>query len=112
MTLPESTNESSAAYGATLAAARAVAISSCVFCLVVAALIVINHYRVKAADPVNSEALTALIAEVSKRPADDDLKADVRTFDLLARKAFYTSQRFAIVGAYLLAGLPRPAGCI
>ncbi len=83
-------------------AARSVAVVACVFCLLVCALIIINHMRMKAADPLNSVALARLLEQLDDKPGDATLIENVRSLDLLARKAYFTSQRFAVTGAYLL----------
>ncbi|MHC4713179.1 MAG: PQQ-like beta-propeller repeat protein [Planctomycetota bacterium] len=83
-------------------AARSVAVVACVFSLLVCALVIINHMRVKAADPLNSAALASLLEQLEENPGDAALVENVRTLDLLARKAYFTSQRFAVTGAYLL----------
>jgi outer membrane protein assembly factor BamB len=71
-------------------------------CAVVGAVLAINHRQAKAADPLNSPALLDLVKRAQANPAESNLVAEVRAMDLLARRAFFTSQAFARRGAWLL----------
>lgn len=72
--------------------------------MVVCALMVINHVRTTAADPLDSPALQRLIAQLAESGDDPIVREQVRAVDLLVRKAYFTSERFQRVGAWLLGG--------
>jgi outer membrane protein assembly factor BamB len=71
-------------------------------CAVVGTVLALNHRQSKAADPLNSPVLLELVKRAQANPADSNLVAQVRAMDLLARRAFFTSQSFAQRGAWLL----------
>lgn len=87
-----------------LHAARAVAVVAGIFSLVVCIVIIANFLQTRAADPLNSKELEALIGELRERRDDGELREAVRALDLLARKAYFTSRGFNRAGAYLLVG--------
>jgi outer membrane protein assembly factor BamB len=70
--------------------------------MVLSILIIVNYIQVKRADPLNSVALRAMIERLHSNPGDDALRQDIRTLDLLARKAYFTSQWQIRMGGYLL----------
>ncbi|OQW96012.1 MAG: hypothetical protein BWK77_06570, partial [Verrucomicrobia bacterium A1] len=71
-------------------------------CAVVGTVLALNHRQSKAADPLNSPVLLDLVKRAQANPVDSNLVAQVRAMDLLARRAFFTSQSFAQRGAWLL----------
>lgn len=71
-------------------------------CAVVGAVLALNHRQARAADPLNSPVLLDLVQRAQENPADSNLVAQVRAMDLLARRAFFTSQALAGRGAWLL----------
>ncbi|MFW6289808.1 MAG: PQQ-binding-like beta-propeller repeat protein [Mariniphaga sp.] len=81
-----------------------VALLAGVFCAVVAGLLLLNYWQMSGIDPVESKALEALVARLKTEPNNADLMAEIRNFDLLARKAYFTSQWQIKTGAYLLLG--------
>jgi outer membrane protein assembly factor BamB len=84
-------------------ALRAVSLVSGLFCLVMAALLVISALRMQAADPLASPALTALKQRLASSPSDEPLAAQIRALDLLARTAYFSSRSQIDSGAILLA---------
>jgi outer membrane protein assembly factor BamB len=75
-----------------------------VFCLVVSVLLLVNYGQLKTNDPLNAPALVALRAQFAQQQSDETLKTQIRTLDLMARKAFFTSQQQLRVGGALLLG--------
>ncbi|MBU4460924.1 MAG: PQQ-like beta-propeller repeat protein [Verrucomicrobia bacterium] len=71
-------------------------------CAVVGTVLALNHRQSKATDPLNSPVLLDLVKQAQANPVDSNLVAQVRAMDLLARRAFFTSQSFAQRGAWLL----------
>jgi outer membrane protein assembly factor BamB len=55
-------------------------------------------------DPLNSPALEQLMRELEEDPQNETLKNQIRAVDLLARKAYFTSQWQIKIGGYLLFG--------
>ncbi len=86
-------------------AAAAVAATAAVFCLVVATLLIANYLQITAFAPLDNPELLKLRAEMAASPtADPKLVAEIRAMDLLARKAYFTSQEHLRTGAFLLLG--------
>ncbi|MGC9341595.1 MAG: PQQ-binding-like beta-propeller repeat protein [Bacteroidales bacterium] len=73
-----------------------------IFCLVVAVLLVANFWQLKKSDPIESKTMEALVERLSQEPNNEELKEEIRKFDLLARKAYFTSTWQVKTGAFLL----------
>ena len=72
--------------------------------LVVCVLIIANNVRLKRTDPIHAPALQKLLLDLKADPQNEALQEEIRELDFLARKAFFTSQRFNRVGIYVLLG--------
>jgi outer membrane protein assembly factor BamB len=79
-----------------------VAFGAAVFCLALSIMMIINHLQVKAADPLNNPVLMELKDSLQSNPKDVELKQNIRSLDLLARRAVFTSQHMLRTGGYLL----------
>lgn len=79
-----------------------IALIAGVFCAAVALLLILNFWQVSKTDPIESKALKALVERLSDEPNSEELKVEIRNFDLLARKAYFNSQWQVKTGAYLL----------
>jgi len=79
-----------------------IAVIAGIFCTVVALLLLLNFWQTSKSDPVESKALEALVQRLHQEPNNDELKEEIRNFDLLARKAYFNSQWQVKTGAYLL----------
>lgn len=75
-----------------------------VFSLVVCAFMIANNLRLKATDPIQTPALQKLVQELRAGPQNEALKEQIRELDLLARRAFFSSQHFNQVAIWLLLG--------
>ena len=85
--------------------AMAVAVLSGLFSLVVSVLLIANYVQIRAAAPLDDPELLKLRAQLAAAPtADENLVQQIRLLDLLARKAFFTSQDHLKMGGYLLLG--------
>jgi outer membrane protein assembly factor BamB len=85
---------------------QGVALVAAAFSFIICILMVANFFQLKKADPTNMKVITALVERLSQNPADNQLREEIRTLDLLSRKAYFTSQWQIRMGAYLLlAGL-------
>ncbi|WP_372934014.1 outer membrane protein assembly factor BamB family protein [Mariniphaga sediminis] len=82
--------------------AQNVAVISGIFCSVVALLLLLNFWQFSKNDPIESKGLETLVERLQEDPNNDGLKTEIRHYDLLARKAYFSSQWQVKTGAYLL----------
>ena len=82
--------------------AHRVALISGMFCGIVALLLILNFWHMKQHEPLESATIEALVERLSNEPNSDVLKEEIRSFDLLARKAYFTSRWQIKTGTYLL----------
>lgn len=82
--------------------AQNIAVIAGLFCSVVALLLLLNFWQISKADPIESKALEVLVERLKEDPNNDGLKAEIRSYDLLARKAYFNSQWQIQTGAVLL----------
>lgn len=73
-----------------------------IFCGVVALLLILNFWHMKQTEPLESQAIEALVKRLSQEPNNEELKEEIRSFDLLARKAYFTSLWQVKTGTWLL----------
>lgn len=85
-----------------LKVAHRAALISGVFCGLVALLLLLNFWQMKLHEPLESAAVEALMNRLSEDPNNETLKEEIRDFDLLARKAYFTSRWQVKTGTYLL----------
>jgi outer membrane protein assembly factor BamB len=81
---------------------QSIALASAMLAFVLCILISVNYFQVKSSDPLNSPVMKILIEKFKNNPDDEQLKAEIRELDLLARKAFFTNQWQIRTGGYLL----------
>ncbi|MCX6268771.1 MAG: PQQ-binding-like beta-propeller repeat protein [Bacteroidetes bacterium] len=81
---------------------RKIALASAIFAIILSVLIVVNYMQLKRADPLNTKVLKTLVERMHANPADEQLRQEIREVDLLARKAFFTTQWQVRMGGYLL----------
>ncbi|MCX6287163.1 MAG: PQQ-binding-like beta-propeller repeat protein [Bacteroidetes bacterium] len=79
-----------------------ISFGSGVFALVLCVLIIVNFIQIKRADPLNTTTMTALVEKLQNNPENGQVRQEIRTLDLLARKAFFTTQWQVRTGGYLL----------
>jgi outer membrane protein assembly factor BamB len=79
-----------------------IAVVSGIFCVTVALLLLLNFWQMSKNDPIESKTLEALVERLKEDPNNEELKVEIRNFDLLARKAYFNSQWQVKTGAYLL----------
>ena len=82
--------------------AQNIAVIAGIFCSVVALLLLLNFWQISKTDPIESKALEVLVERLKEDPNNDGLKAEIRSYDLLARKAYFNSQWQIQTGALLL----------
>jgi len=76
--------------------------ASGIFCIAVALLLLINFIHVRTNKPLESEALKALVEQFQNDQQNQALKNEIRNLDLMARKAFFTSNWQVRAGSFLL----------
>jgi len=72
------------------------------FALIMAVLLIANFVQTKLNKPIDNKTIPALVKRLSENPSDETLKAEIRAFDLMARKAYFTSQWQIRTGSYLM----------
>ena len=72
------------------------------FSLMVAVLLIANFVQTNLNDPIDNKTIPALVKRLSQDAGDEALKVEIRAFDLMARKAYFTSQWQLRTGSYLL----------
>ncbi len=79
-----------------------IAIASAIFAAILCILIIVNYIQVKRTDPLNTAVIKSMVERMHSNPGDETLHQEIRELDLLARKAFFTSQWQVRMGGYLL----------
>jgi len=72
------------------------------FAVIMAVLLIANFVQTSLNDPIDNKTIPALVKRLSQSPGDETLKAEIRAFDLMARKAYFTSQWQLRTGIYLM----------
>lgn len=81
---------------------KSVAIIASAFAFIICVLTIVNFFQLKKADPVKTEVINSLVERLNQNPKDAELRNQIREFDLLARKAYFTTQWQVRTGGYLL----------
>jgi outer membrane protein assembly factor BamB len=82
--------------------AKRVAVVAVIFAVIISVLLIVNYIQIKSIDPLNSKAISQLMAKFQENPTDTALKEQIRALDLLARKAYFTYQWQIRTGSILL----------
>lgn len=72
------------------------------FSLLICVLLIANYIQINRYDPVSSETINRLVERLNQNPGDQQLREEIRTLDLLARKAYFTNQWQIRMGGYIL----------
>lgn len=83
---------------------RQVAYVASGFTVLIAILLVINFLQLKTNDPLELESLENLLSQYDDDSKNEELKEEIRSLDLLARRAFFTKEWQLKTGGYLLLG--------
>lgn len=86
----------------TIELAGKTAVVALIFTALVSILMLIGYFQLRSQDPLELESLQALEERLKDEPNNDELRDEIRNLDLLARKAFFTSQWQVRTGRYLL----------
>lgn len=81
---------------------RNIIVITAIFAVVVSILMLFNYLQLATSDPIESSTLTALNQHLANDPNNDQLKEEIRAFDLMARKAYFTSHWQIEIGGLLL----------
>jgi outer membrane protein assembly factor BamB len=79
-----------------------IAIIAAVFSVLMSLLMLFNYYKLTTNDPIESETLNALVERLNTDQQNEQLLNEIRAFDLMARKAYFTSKWQIEAGAVLL----------
>ena len=82
--------------------AQRTALISGIFSGVVALLLILNFWHMKQHEPLESKTIEVLVERLSDEPGNEELKEEIRSFDLLARKAYFTSRWQVKTGTWLM----------
>jgi outer membrane protein assembly factor BamB len=72
-----------------------------VFSFAVCILMIANYLQMNTSDPVNTRLMNTLVERLNKTPDDQALRNEIRALDLLARKAYFTTQWQIRFGGYM-----------
>ncbi|MBP7510145.1 MAG: PQQ-binding-like beta-propeller repeat protein, partial [Prolixibacteraceae bacterium] len=78
------------------------AIISAIFLIFISVLMLINYFQLTFNDPIESETMKVLIEKLNNEPGNEELIGEIRSFDLIARKAFFTSKWQIETGGILM----------
>lgn len=73
-----------------------------IFAFIISMLLIVNYAQYKRLDPVETEMINSLVDRLNDNPDDLQLREQIRTVDLLSRKAYFTNQWQVRTGGYLL----------
>lgn len=82
--------------------ARKLGLIAAGFSLIMCILLIVNFVQSKSVDPIESATLKALVQRLKSDPQNVELINEIRSFDLMARKAYFTNQWQLRIGGYLL----------
>src|SRR5512139_3651263 len=81
---------------------KRMALIAFIFGILICVLLIANYLQIKKADPVNMKVMNSLVERLYQNPDDAGLREEIRTLDLLSRKAYFTSRWQIRTGGYLL----------
>jgi outer membrane protein assembly factor BamB len=79
-----------------------IAVVSFVFAAVMGVLVTATWLQLKLNDPLANPAVNAIYERLRSEPEDENLKAEVRALDLLARRAYFTNRGQVMMGGILV----------
>ena len=81
---------------------RTLSLVSGIFVVLVGLIIILGYIQMKRIQPLENPVLVQLKEQFDNDPANKDLKEQIRSLDLMARKAFFTATWQVRMGSYLL----------
>ena len=85
--------------------ARNITIVSAIFVVVFSIMLITNYFQVRGANPLQTEAINILKLLNDEGANSPELKEQIRTLDLLARKAYFISHERLMAGVYIMIGM-------
>lgn len=81
---------------------KKIAYGTAFFAVFIAILLIVNYIQYSQLDPVNAKIIENLMQRLNEDPNNEALREEIRSIDLLSRKAYFTSQWQIRMGGYLL----------
>lgn len=81
---------------------RNISIVSALFVMIFTVMLSMNYVQYTKANPLNTPALNALKERLDAEPENQLLQQQIREFDLLARKVYFTGKEQVRIGVYIL----------
>ncbi|HOU30313.1 MAG TPA: PQQ-binding-like beta-propeller repeat protein [Bacteroidales bacterium] len=81
---------------------RNLSVVSGIFTMVIAFTMIMSLIQLKTSDPLEDPALKSIIEQFDKDPENADIAENVRSLDLIARKAYFAARWQLETGSYLL----------
>ena len=81
---------------------RNIAIISAIFILTFSIMLITNYFQVREANPLQTEVMETLKQINDANSENDELKAQIRQLDLLARRAYFVNIDHLMGGVYIL----------
>lgn len=72
------------------------------FMLLTGLVLLFNYLQLSSTDPIESQTITALLERLSDDPNNETLRNEIRVFDLMSRKAYFTGKWQIETGGLLL----------
>ncbi|MEA1876026.1 MAG: hypothetical protein U9N86_04110, partial [Bacteroidota bacterium] len=72
------------------------------FAGLIAIILLLNFLQMQKQDPIESSVIAALVERLDQEPDNEALKLEIRQLDLLARKAYFTSEWQVKTGGFIL----------
>jgi outer membrane protein assembly factor BamB len=82
--------------------AKRTAIVAGAFCTLISLLLLLNYVQMRGSSPLESTVLETLVQRLSLEPNNEELRQEIREFDLLARRAYFSAIWQVRAGGYLL----------
>ncbi|OFY34336.1 MAG: hypothetical protein A2275_02750 [Bacteroidetes bacterium RIFOXYA12_FULL_35_11] len=84
------------------AIAKTITIVSLAFIVIVSVILILNYIRLQSVSPESNKVVEHLIIKLSENSEDEQLKTQIRSLDLITRKAFFSTHTQLKAGALLL----------
>lgn len=78
-----------------------IALVSGIFALLICVLLIANYIQIKKSDPINMKVINTLVERLNQDPTDSKLREEIRSLDLLSRKAYFTTKWQIRTGGYM-----------
>jgi outer membrane protein assembly factor BamB len=83
---------------------RVTALVSLIFIVLISLLLIVNYIQIKKVSPGDAVQISKLINKLNQNPDDEELRQQIRSLDLMSRKALFASHWQFLAGTWLLIG--------